>query len=403
MKETSKQYKTFLNLKMEQRRVTRKSTRESGVQPPDFPTTTLALEYSFGNRKKVRKISIGKTQTFELGDLPDEVILNMLSYLSMKEILNCGQVSKRIRAISHDEALWRKVNLQGLKVSTEFLEMILNNGCKHLSLKQTELVGNLCLSNKSQLKYLDLDNCQASRQSSTGSYFGYELFEKLLASCYSLEALSLAQKPLTSEIVKNLCYQNGKTLQILNLNNSDNYRSEDPIKLIVRNCTELREVDFSFIEIPEDVLDYLANNLTPKIKKLNLYYQRELTDEHVKALVSRCNKITDLNLDGTKVSEVALMSIIGNLKLTLEKLRLPESQDIHYTNLIQLKSFSRLRILDCDLTCHCCDFESLRKQLPHVSIINSRIEELPHHFIGAIDEFSHPHCNCLKCRKRKIF
>ena len=390
---------------MEQRRVTRKSTRESGIQPPDFPTKTLALEYSFGNRKRVRKINIGKTQTFELGDLPDEVILNILSYLSMKELMNCGQVSKRIRAISHDEALWRKVNLQGLKVSTDFLEMILNNGCKHLSLKQTKLVGNLCLSNKSQLKYLDLDNCKADRQSNAGSYFGYELFEKLLASCYSLEALSLAQKPLTSEIVKNLCYQNGKTLQILNLTNSDRYHSEDSIKLIVRNCTELREVDFSFIEIPQDVLDYLANNLTPKIKKLNLYYQRELTDEHVKALVCRCNKITDLNLSGTKISKVALMSIIGNLKLSLEKLRLPQSQDIHITSLSQLKSFSRLRILDCDLTCHCChwDFESLRKQLPHVSIINPRVEELPHHFIGAIDEFAHPHCNCLKCHKRKIF
>ena len=383
---------------MEQRRVTRKSTRESGIQPPDFPTTTLALEYSFGNRKKVQKINIGKTQTFELGDLPDEVILNILSYLSMKELMNCGQVSKRIRAISHDEALWRKVNLQGLKVSTDFLEMILKNGCKHLSLKQTQLVGNLCLSNKSQLKYLDLDNCKADRQSNAGSYFGYELFEKLLASCYSLEALSLAQKPLTSEIVKNLCYQNGKTLQILNLTNSDRYHSEDSIKLIVRNCTELREVDFSFIEIPQDVLDYLANNLTPKIKKLNLYYQRELTDEHVKALVRRCNKITDLNLSGTKISKVALMSIIGNLKLSLEKLRLPESKDIHITSLSQLKSFSRLRILDCDLICDCCDYESLRKQLPHVSV-NPRSEERGE-FIPRIAEFR---CECLNCLKFRQF
>ena len=62
---------------MEQRRVTRKTTRESGGQSPDFPTTISALEYSIENRKKVRKIqdqcnpdqkiSIGKTQTSELG------------------------------------------------------------------------------------------------------------------------------------------------------------------------------------------------------------------------------------------------------------------------------------------------------------------------------------------------
>ena len=140
------------------------------------------------------------------------------------------------------------------------------------------------------------------------------------------------------------------------------------MKQIIYNCTELRELDLSFIPIPTDVLDYLANNLTPKIKKLNLYYQRDLTDEHVNALVRRCNKITDLNLDGTTISKVALMSIIGNLKLTLEKLKLPGWQDIHYVNLIQLKSFSRLRRLDCILHCNCCDFKSLKKQLPHVSI-----------------------------------
>ena len=67
------------------------------------------------------------------------------------------------------------------------------------------------------------------------------------------------------------------------------------MKQIICNCTELREVDLSFIPIPPDTLDYLAKNLTPKIKRLNLYYQQELTDEHVNALVSRCNKITDLN------------------------------------------------------------------------------------------------------------
>ena len=189
--------------------------------PPDEIMKRLAVGIESNLEHQGKRPKMG--ENFE--QLPDEVILNILSYLSMKELMNCGQVSKRIRAISHDEALWRKVNLQGLKVSTDFLEMILNNGCKHLSLKQTKLVGNLCLSNKSQLKYLDLDNCKADRQSNAGSYFGYELFEKLLASCYSLEALSLAQKPLTSEIVKNLCYQNGKTLRILNLTNSDCYEA----------------------------------------------------------------------------------------------------------------------------------------------------------------------------------
>ena len=197
-----------------------------------------------------------------------------------------------------------------------------------------------------------------------------------------------------------MCYQNGKTLQSLNLCNCDVLNLES-MKHIADNCIELREVDFSSIpkgtcasRIPKDALDYLANNLTPKIKKLNLFYQKELTDEHGKALVSRCNKIPELNINATSISKLTLMSIIENLKLTLEKLELPGWQGIHYATLIQLKSFSRLRILDCALTCDCCDYVSLRKQLPHVSI-NPRSEERGE-FIPRIAEFR---CECLNCLK----
>ena len=47
----------------------------------------------------------------QLDDLPAEIILKVLSYLESKVIFLCGQVSKRIRAISHDESLWEKINL----------------------------------------------------------------------------------------------------------------------------------------------------------------------------------------------------------------------------------------------------------------------------------------------------
>ena len=374
---------------MEHRLVTRKSTLESEVQSSK-KVPKLQDQYNSDEA-----ISTEKTQTFELGNLPDEVTLKILSYLSMKELINCGQVAKRIRAISHDETLWRKVNLhrKPWQLTTEFLEMILNNGCKHLILKGAKLEGNLGLDKTSHLSYLDLGDCEAS---------SVKVFEDLLASCYTLEKLSLEDITLTSKIVEKMCCQNGKTLQILNLCNCDGLNLES-MKHIADNCTELREVNFSSIptrasRIPKDALDYLANNLTPKIKKLDLFYQKELTDEHGKALVSRCNKITELNIDATRISNLTLMSIIENLKLTLEKLELPGWQDIHYATLIHLKSFSRLRILDCALTCDCCDYESLRKQLPHVSI-NPRSEERGE-FIPRIAEFR---CECLNCLKFKQY
>ena len=43
-------------------------------------------------------------------DLPDELVLKILSYLSSfkitKDLISCGQVSKRIRKISRDGTLW---------------------------------------------------------------------------------------------------------------------------------------------------------------------------------------------------------------------------------------------------------------------------------------------------------
>ena len=47
--------------------------------------------------------------------LPNEVILHVFSYLKIMDLLKCGQVSQRFRAISND--LWPKsVNLWRRKV-----------------------------------------------------------------------------------------------------------------------------------------------------------------------------------------------------------------------------------------------------------------------------------------------
>ena len=48
-------------------------------------------------------------------DLPDELILKILGYLETKDLITYGQVSKRIRRISHDSTLWRDVNVQETK------------------------------------------------------------------------------------------------------------------------------------------------------------------------------------------------------------------------------------------------------------------------------------------------
>ena len=50
-------------------------------------------------------------ETLRLDDLPDELILKVFSFLGTRGLICMGQMSNRIRAISHDEQLWQKINL----------------------------------------------------------------------------------------------------------------------------------------------------------------------------------------------------------------------------------------------------------------------------------------------------
>ena len=97
-----------------------------------------------------------------------------------------------------------------------------------------------------------------------------------------------------------------------------------------------------------------------------------LKDEHVKKLVARCNKITELNLGGQKtlITKQSLNLIIEHLQSTLVTLNL-ECTHVRFESrdLFKLKSMEKLTQL-------CYDYERrnyvdhgwLKKQLPNLWI-----------------------------------
>ena len=218
-------------------------------------------------------------------DLPDELILQILSYSDTKELISCGQVSKRIRKISHDGSLWIKANLEKKIVKAELLEMILSKGCKILNLSNSTIHGSLSSSINFQLRVLDL--------SQSGGMW-----------------------PKLAENVEELLFS------------------------------------------------------SPNVEKLDLT-GLGITDDHVKILLQRCNKIKALSLEGTLVSNHSLMNIRRYLNLTLEELELPVNTDLTFTDFLKLKSMPRLKILS---TClynenkYVEDVQKLRQYLPHLTI-----------------------------------
>ena len=296
-------------------------------------------------------------------DLPDEIILKVTHYLEIKDLVKLGEVSKKMRIVSSDQSLWKRINLSWIyqcwsyeiDVPTDFVKMVLKNGCQYLSLQYMKLgnpgepismtsEGDLCIDKPSRLRYLDLQYCDAHVLT----------FEAILASCHSLQKLSMASKPykkkqknITSKMMQSICYQNGSTLQSLNLSCCHGLDLES-IQNITKNCVGLKNLDLLATRLSKDSINFLVNNLTPEVEKLAIGRLSNLKDGHVKSLVTRCNKLSILNLQKTTITYDSLTHIIENLQHTLVKLDLSWCDRITYTKLTKLKSMTKLRVLNCD-------------------------------------------------------
>ena len=169
---------------------------------------------------------------------------------------------------------------------------------------------------------------------------------------------------LTSKMAFSFC-QNCKTLQILDI--SATMGDLDSHLHIIKNCQELKEVTLPFF-LQMD-LQFVANNIAPNVEKLNLS-TLYVKDNHVKILLGRCNKIKALHLGATLITDESLRHIRENLNVTLEELSLCYDDDISSNGILELKSMSRLKLLNLKTFANDKDedIESLRHQLPRLMI-----------------------------------
>ena len=180
-------------------------------------------------------------------DLPDEVVLKILSFSETKDLITCGQVSKRIRRISHDGTLWVTANLEKKIVKTELLEMILQKGCRILNLCHSTIHGSLSLNIKSELRVLNLSPPHSrifhSRiHADCDCIEKIDILEEILFSCCFLQHLVMENVILTPKMASSIC-QNGNTLQILNLSGSS--LDEPNLQEIIRCCKNLKKFDLA--------------------------------------------------------------------------------------------------------------------------------------------------------------
>ena len=349
----------------------------------------------------------------KLEDLSDEVILNVLNFLDLPDLIRCGLVSKRIRSVSFIESLWQKIDISNSDnsrkkiVSTELVKRIINRGCKILRLRGCKVKGSLKYSDfrldSSYWSDQDKKNKNIIKQIKTFDYSGsnssnceptYEkgtqiasqmihldlthcnikhcVLRVLLTACHSLKKLTLQNLLLTHYMFKRICNQNGQTLETLDLtftrSSPFEFKSRD-MRLIVKNCIRLKEVDFSGCRLSENCMILLVDNLSPNVEKVGLgAFGTDTEDKHIVALVSRCNKITSLNLAfRDDLTDISLTSIMKNLKFTLEELDIGRCENITYEKLLEMRSMPKLEALNYSTYMHLGDYEELKKTLPQLT------------------------------------
>lgn len=320
-----------------------------------------------GNIENLESIDGSEVLAQRFQDLPNELILKVLSYSRPKDLIRSGQVSKRLRMISNDKSLWQRVNLSTEIVKTDFLDHILSKECKRLNLGYSTILGNLSLDNKSQLRELSLEECFTTNVG---------VIEEILASCCSLKKLIMPESSMTPKMAASIC-QNSKTLQILDLYQCDGDQSG--YLQIIKCCQELKQLDlqngFPDEELSDECLEFIATHVSQNVETLDLS-DLPIKDNHIKVLLIRCKKIKTLSLCATMITDISLQMIRKNLNTTLNELSLMIHVDEDknfwsFTGLLKLKDMPRLRILNLHGENEEEDFLNLfllREQLPHLTI-----------------------------------
>mgnify|MGYP002825539027 CR=1 FL=1 len=151
-------------------------------------------------------------------------------------------------------------------------------------------------------------------------------------------------KYITSKMVKSICYQNGRTLQVLNLSFCSGLDLES-IQDITKNCVGLKNVDLSSTGLSKESINFLVHNLTHEVEKLNLGRLLNLKDKHVISLSKRCNRMISLDLSRTLITDISLSSVILNLNSSLEQIDIEETK-ISVDKLLVLRSIPTLIVLN---------------------------------------------------------
>ena len=240
-------------------------TSEDGED--DVEETIFLEELSDERHVDYRKICPQESSLFSI--LPDELIVDIFSYLSLRQLCkSVALVCKLWLSYSRNPLLWQRLSLEETRcfASLESLSILIRLHCPFLK--------HLILQPKSEL---NLNDCRVIAQ-----------------SCPLLQSLSLS-----------FCLQMNKEI----------------LREFVTFCPKLCDVDLEgCVSVNDDCLQLLENI---PLRKLNAAHCTSLTNNGLMFLSRKCNRLHDLNFDGIQwITHEAIRVMVENCHSRLHHLQL---------------------------------------------------------------------------------
>ena len=308
----------------------------------------------------------GKSDSLET--LPNELILKIFTYLTIKDLGRCAQVSKNFNIIAYDRTLWTKILVTSCMPPNSFnlplrhrsscvmphrlLVQALKRGARHLALSNLNFIStsqpNFPTTN--QVEYLALSSSLIDEK-----YFG-----ELILSCHNLKKLSVNDGYWKSDDLMKGILQNSNSLTVLDLSGCDKLKRQD-VKSIISSCLELTEANFDHMTS----LSSTFANLTTNIEKLSLS-GTAIGINDITEILTKCNKLTDLDLTWAHL----LVPKIGHKNIKFPKKTQLKSLYLRGFNI--KFNLLKLLVLSCENTLQVLDVSYCNMTPESIELIVSR-------------------------------
>ena len=284
--------------------------------------------------------------------LPDNIIVQILSYFPYPKLVKTGQVCKRWHRLCYDGSLWKEFNIleeHSEKLTNDVIERIVpcrNNFIDSIDLKNCRRIGDAAIQRIAvgcpRLKTLVLRGCDLitdkSVQLLARNTTTLERLEIPLENV-SAETLSavVGNNPELSELTAYSRAVTRKTLAMLAIHcdklsklvvldaplkaeepSSSDVLTDGMVYILAMGCQRLKELTLHYnqIMLTDSALFVLAKKCR-FLESLSVDYcdnDRGITDLGVCALAQRCKELKSLSLSNAEITDASLVFIAEHLR-----------------------------------------------------------------------------------------